>query len=304
MPTWRRVLGVGGASTHHPGDSGDYPCAVTDRVLDVPGGRLRFRDKGPSDGSPILLIHAGIAQLEAWDGLVPLLGAAGYRVVRYDMRGWGRSTTDDVEFSHRADVIALLDHLAIGRVAIVGNSMGGVHSFDTAIEYPERVVAIVGVGAGLSGFEGPATPDEIALFDEMERLESADPIDPDAVADIDVRVWVDGPGQPEGRAPSWIREAVRAWDRPLYVADHVGGRPVRLTPPADARLGDLRCPVLAIAGALDFTDVAVTARRLAAGAPDARAVIWPDVAHMIGMEVPERLAEAIVAFLAPLPRWA
>ena len=62
--------------------------------------------------------------------------------------------------------------------------------------------------------------------------------------------------------------------------------------------------MLAVAGALDVGEVAQTARHLEAHAPQARAVVWPDVAHMIGMEVPERLAGAIVEFLAPLPRWS
>ena len=43
---------------------------------------------------------------------------------------------------------------------------------------------------------------------------------------------------------------------------------------------------------------------LEANAPNARAVVWPDVAHMIGMEQPERLAATIVEFLAPLERWS
>jgi pimeloyl-ACP methyl ester carboxylesterase len=48
----------------------------------------------------------------------------------------------------------------------------------------------------------------------------------------------------------------------------------------------------------------VTARYLETNAPIARALIWPDVAHMIGMEQPERLAGAIIDFLAPLERWS
>ena len=70
------------------------------------------------------------------------------------------------------------------------------------------------------------------------------------------------------------------------------------------RIAEIRCPVLAVAGALDFSGVVATARMLEADAPDARAVIWDDVAHMIGMEQPDRLAAEIVAFLAPLAPWA
>ena len=248
-------------------------------------------------------MHAGIACLDSWDALAPLLVAAGYRVIRYDARGWGRSTTEDVAFAEPADLVAVLDSAGVGRAALVGNSRGGATAFDTAIAYPERVVAVVGVGAGLGGFDGDATPEEVELFTEMDRLESLDPPDPAAVAEIDIRVWVDGPGQPPTRVPSWIREAIRSWDAPLYVEGHVFGQRIRLDPPAAERLEELRAPVLAIAGALDVSEVAQTARHLEATAPDARAIVWPDVAHMIGMEVPERLAGAIVEFLAPLPRW-
>ena len=270
----------------------------------VPGGRLHVVDDGDPSHPPIVLLHAGIADLRAWDEMVSPLVEGGYRVVRYDARGFGGSTTEDVEFSNRADVIAVLDGLRIGQAALVGNSRGGQIAFDTAIEFPDRVVAVVGVGAGLGGFDGESTPEEVALFQQMEALEEAATPDPDAIADIDVRVWVDGPGQPVTRVPAEIRERVRAMDVPRYAPGHISGRPIPLDPPAAARLTDLACPVLAVAGALDVSDVAQTARHLGANAPDARAVILPGVAHMIGMEVPEELAARIIEFLAPLPRWS
>ena len=74
-------------------------------------------------------------------------------------------------------------------------------------------------------------------------------------------------------------------------------------PAARDRLAELHCPVLLVAGSLDFSDVVTTARHVEAEAPDTRVVVWPDVAHMIGMEVPDRLAETVVEFLAPIPRW-
>jgi 3-oxoadipate enol-lactonase len=137
----------------------------------APGATLHVIDEGASDRPPILLLHAGIADSRAWDALAPRLVEAGYRVVRYDRRGFGRTVTEDVEFSNRADLVAVLDALGIGRAALVGNSQGGQIAFDAAIEHPERVAAVVGVGAGLGGFEGDVTDDEIALFDRSEALE-------------------------------------------------------------------------------------------------------------------------------------
>jgi pimeloyl-ACP methyl ester carboxylesterase len=58
-----------------------------------------------------------------------------------------------------------------------------------------------------------------------------------------------------------------------------------------------------VAGELDFSDSLQAAKRVEAAAPNGRALIWPGVAHMIGMEQPERLAATIVEFLAPLDRW-
>lgn len=269
-----------------------------DAFLDVSHGRLRYRDEG--DGPPVLLIHAGIAQLESWDAVAAVLVEAGLRVLRADMRGWGESTTDDVTFSARADLVALLDARDVDRAVLVGNSMGGSLALDTAIEHPDRVMGVVAVGAGLSGYDGEDSPDEQKVFAEMERLEGADPPDPDAIADLDVRAWVDGPGQPEGRAPQWIREAVRQWDRAINQPRHVMGERQRLDPPAAERLEQLTCPVLAVAGGLDFGYVVDTARHLEAHAPNARAIVWDDVAHMIGMEQPGRLADLVIALAGQL----
>ena len=58
------------------------------------------------------------------------------------------------------------------------------------------------------------------------------------------------------------------------------------------------------AGTLDFSSCVDAARRLESAAPNARALIWDDVAHMIGMEQPERLANAIVDFVEPLRPWS
>lgn len=274
---------------------------MTQTWVDVPGARLNVVDEGA--GPPVVLLHAGVADLRAWDAMTPLLVAAGHRVIRYDLRGFGATVTEDVPFSNRADVIAVIDALGVERAALVGNSAGGRIAFDTAIEFPDRFVAVVGVGAGLGGFDGGGTTEELRLFDEMDRLESTDPPDPEAIAEINVRLWVDGPGQSMTRVAPAVREAVRSMVVPLFAPGHIDGRPVPLEPSAEDRLDDLRAPVLAIAGSLDFSEVVATARHLETAAPDARAVVWDDVAHMIGMEQPQRLADEIAAFLAPFTPW-
>jgi pimeloyl-ACP methyl ester carboxylesterase len=275
---------------------------MTTSHVDVPGGRLLVVDDG--EGPAIVLLHAGVADHRAWDALAPLLAVAGYRAVRYDARGFGESTTEDVEFSHRDDLRTVMDALGVGRAALVGNSLGGMLAFDTAIESPDRIVAVVGVGAGLGGFDPESGPDELAIFEEYERIDKAVPFDPAALTEFETKIWVDGPGQPTDRVDPAVRDLVYQMNLPLNQVGRTVGRAIRLEPPANARLGDLRCPVLAVAGMLDFSEVVQTAQHLEAKAPQARALIWPGVAHMIGMEEPRRLASAISDFLAPLDRWS
>jgi 3-oxoadipate enol-lactonase len=272
-------------------------------TIPVAGARLHVVDDGSPSDPPIVLLHAAIADSRSWDALAPRLTKAGYRVIRRDMRGFGQTESDDVEFSHRADIVAVLDAVGIEQAVLIGNSAGGQIAIDTAIEFPNRVVAVVGVAPGLGGFEVDIPPEEAALFEEGERLEAAAPLDAEAVVDFEVRLWVDGRGQRPDRVPAAIREAVREMDLVHYEPGRDRGQSIRLQPPAAARLAELRLPVLAVAGALDVSDIAATVHHLAADAPDARAVVLPGIAHMIGMEAPERLAELIVDFLAPLPRW-
>jgi pimeloyl-ACP methyl ester carboxylesterase len=235
--------------------------------------------------------------------MLPPLLDAGFRVVRYDLRGFGRTEHDDVEVSNRADVVAVMDALGIERAALVGNSRGGHIAFDTAVEYPDRVVAIVGVGTSVGGFDHDPSPEEAAIFDEMAQLEEADPIDVERLADLSVRVWADGLGQPADRVDPAIREAVREMTALSYGPGKLNGTPIPLDPPVGARIADLRCPVLVVAGGLDETGVIAVARYLETNAPNARAVFIPDVAHMVGMERPGELAAMVVNFLAPYRPW-
>ncbi len=267
------------------------------RYVEVPGGRLYVAEDG--EGPAIVLVHAAIANLHAWDPMVPGLVAAGLRAIRYDARGFGLSTTEDVAFSNRGDLRAVLDATGTARAALVGNSRGGAICVDTAIESPERVAAVVTVGSNISGFEPEPTPAEAAIFAEGERLEASSASAAEK-ADFEVRLWVDGPGQPADRVPEAIRESVREMDLELYEPGRQFGRPIPLEPRAVDRLADLRCPVLALAGDLDVSDVAATARHLEAHAPEARARILPGLAHMIGLEAPELLTQIVVEFLTSI----
>ena len=268
-------------------------------TVPVPGGRLHVVADG--DGPPIVLLHAGIADHRAWDAMVPLLVQAGYRAVRFDLRGVGTSGTEDVEFSRRADTLAVMDALGIGRAALVGNSIGGMVALEVAIESPDRVAALVMVASGIGGFDGGETPEEHAFEQRMIAADEAG--DADLVATLDVELWVDGLGQPSTRVDPAIRDLVWQMDRPSCEPGHVGGRPVPMDPPANERLAEVKAPTVAVDGELDASGTHAVARRIEAAIPGARRVVVPGVAHMIGMEVPETLTGLIVEHVRPLDTW-
>jgi 3-oxoadipate enol-lactonase len=265
-----------------------------ERWVEVPGGRLWARADGDGDGLPVLLLHAGIVDSRAWDPLVPLLVDAGHRVIRYDARGFGRSTTEDIAYSNRADAIAVLDAFGVERGTLVGNSRGATIALDTACEFPDRVAAVVLLGGNIGGYEPEPTPEEMAAFERMEALEEDPGTPADVMADFDMALWVDGLGQSEERLPAnlrgWIREQVLA----TYVSERERGQPIPLDPPAVTRLPGLTMPILAVHGALDVSDIEATGRYLAETCPNARFEIIPDVAHLIAVEAPERVAALVV----------
>jgi len=261
-------------------------------TLDVPGGTLYWESTGR--GPALVLVHAGIADHGMWDDDVPSF-AGGHRVVTYDCRGFGRSRTDAVGYSSRADLAALLDHLGIERAALLGCSRGGQIALDFALERPERVSALVLVASGPGGMEHEGTIEEKALIESEEPLWTAG--DWAGVADLDVRLWVDGVSQPPTRVPAAVRERVRAMSLANYTAGHPEPRPIPLQPPAIDRLAEVRAPTLIIHGDLDVSAVTAGAEALELGLPGARRVLLPRVAHMVNLEQPDDFRRLVRDFL-------
>lgn len=272
--------------------------------IDVPGARLAAEADG--DGPPILLVHSAIVNRLSWDPVVPPLVAGGYRVIRYDMRGFGESTAEDAEFTAHEDVLAVADHFGVGRVAIAGNSMGAIFAIDAVLAAPERFVAFTWVGGGIGGFDKAAEPAEQALMEEEGDAEDAG--DPDLAAELDMRIWVDGwrggANESAGRVAPAIRDAIKAMDRELLEPGREFGKRQRPEPPAIERLDEITVPTLVVIGELDTSGTRAAAERLAGSVRGARIERLPEVAHIIGMEAPERLAALMLQQLAPLPRWS
>lgn len=133
------------------------------------------------------------------------------------------------------------------------------------------------------------------MFDIEEPLLAAG--DWAALADLDVRLWVDGVGQPPTRVPAAIRERVRAMSLANHSTGYPEARPIPLTPPAIDRLAEVRAPTLSIHGDLDVSGVAAGAEAVERGIAGARRVVMPRTAHMVNLERPDDFRRVVRDFL-------
>ncbi len=202
----------------------DFDTTTSETIwIDVPNGRLAAQDEG--EGPPVVLVHSAVVNRRSWNGVVPALVAAGYRVIRWDMRGFGESSTEEVSYQPHADVLAVMDHFGVGRAAVAGNSMGAAFMLDAVIASPERFVAYVWVGGGIGGFDKKPSAAEDALFQAESDAEDAK--DWDLAAELDTRIWFDGwrdgVNEPASRTDPAVRASMKAMDRELLEPGRVYG---------------------------------------------------------------------------------
>ena len=259
--------------------------------LDLEHGHLTYTDTG--EGDLVLLLHGGGLDHRMWDEQVAAL-AGRHRVVVPDLRGHGEASTLDVPSRHCDDVAALVRHLDAGPAVLVGLSMGGGAATDTALEHPDLVRAIVvsGTATSVPTFTDPWV---LGILQEWQR----------AIAERDAAGYVEaslafcaGPtraldevgGDTVARCRQMLTDTLARHASP----DAVMPGPVH---DAEARLGEIAVPVLALCGGLDSPDHRNMGRRLAAGVRDGRYAEVPGTAHYPNMERPELWDAAVQAFL-------
>ena len=258
----------------------------------VSGARLYYEVMG--NGESLALIHAGIADGRMWD--LQLDAFAGrYRVIRYDMRGFGRTVvTERVPYSHHEDLCGLLDLLGAGRTLLVGCSIGAMMAVEFALEFPERTRALVLVGPAVGGFEPDVDPpqewDELVAADEAGDLAR--------VSELEVRIWVDGPYRDSDQVDLAVRDLVREMNLIALRNEASGvGEERAAEPPAVNRLAEIIVPTLVIVGDLDQPETVASADLLEERLPNARKVVMSGTAHLPNMERPEAFNQIVLEFL-------
>jgi 3-oxoadipate enol-lactonase len=264
-------------------------------TLDTNGARIYYEVEG--EGEPIVFVHAGIADLRMWDDQATALRDA-YRVIRYDTRGFGRTETEAVEFSNRADIAALMDHVGAEAAHVVGLSRGGSIALDFTLEFPDRVLSLVVAAGGIGGYQSPdAAPPE--TWEQPEKWFEAK--DWKSLADFETAYWVDGHGQAQDRVDPALHAKVHDWILTTYQAEKEEGKPQVLEPPAIECLGDLGAPLLVMAGSVDDAGTTESMRHLAEAVPGARLELFEGAAHMLNLEQPERFTRLLREFVESVP---
>ncbi|MBV8859065.1 MAG: alpha/beta fold hydrolase [Acidobacteria bacterium] len=257
-------------------------------TAEVRGAGFHFELAG--EGRPLVLLHAGICDGRMWDGQFDAL-ARGRRVLRYDRRGFGRTTQGAGAFSHVEDLKALLSYLGLGRVTLVGCSQGAKIALDLALKHPESVDSLVLVAPAVSGYAHASPPPP--RYEEIERAGAAGDIE--RVNELELQTWVDGPRRSPGEVDRAVREVVREMNRAALTSSAGEELPPGVS--AAARLGEVRVPTLVVVGDLDTPRTVEAAHALAGGVPFARLEIIKGTAHLPNMERPEEFNRLVLEFL-------
>lgn len=152
------------------------------KILELDGASIYYEEYG--NGEPLLLLHGFGRTLEDWKPLIPEF-ARQYRVIAWDMRGHGRSSSGDTTevFLHQraaSDLLALIQALDLEKVKAIGHSSGGILLLQAASQRPEAFEAIIPVSAQLQFSQQVrdfirqnAKPEDFYEFNELEAQHGA-----------------------------------------------------------------------------------------------------------------------------------
>ena len=247
------------------------------------------------EGQPIVFIHAGVADSRQWNNEFAHF-ASDFRVLRYDLRGYGRSSPAEGEFSHMADLKALLDERGFQQdLVLIGCSMGGGLAMDFALAVPSRVEALVMIGSGPSGLSLDV-PDHPQAAAAEEAFEAGNL---DLLAELEAQIWFDGMGRTAQQVDPGMRKLVLEMNRLAlsHAAKQLGKRLADSDHPAAERLGELKIPVLVVVGEHDIPYVQAAADHMVENIRSARKVIIKDAAHLPNMDHPDEFQNTVRSFL-------
>ena len=233
----------------------------------VNGTTLRYDIAG--EGHPLVLIHGSLEYRRVWDDQFDTF-ARRYRVVRYDVRGYGESplvTTETREiqgtptYSLSQDLYELLKFLEVERAYLLGQSMGAALAADFLLAHPEMVDAFIPAAPGLGGYEfvEEEYPLEARIEDALMEGDIA------RAVDLTLQLWTAGPSRSLEDVSPTVRARVREmtlhnFERP---DEENAAQPQALEPRSLSRLAEIAVPTMVMVGDQDVRDIQRIANLLA-----------------------------------------
>ncbi|KOF14352.1 hypothetical protein AC244_27305 [Ensifer adhaerens] len=260
--------------------------ANSKKRVELPNGMsMAYTDFGDPSGAPLLLIHGYTDNSRAWSLNGPYL--RGRRLIAIDLRGHGQSSvTDTYSVDELANDVALfIDKLGLGKIDVAGHSLGSITAQVLAAFYPDKVNSIVLVNSTLKVNAGPGE----FLWDTVMDLSY--PLDPDGAL-MSEWFWNPTPIDPTFLHYS-IQEAARTdertWRGVLRALSTTDLAPIQSL---------IKAKVMIIWGDLDPLFDLGSQEALRAVHPDAEILTIEGAGHNPNWEHPEKVAKAILRFLA------
>jgi pimeloyl-ACP methyl ester carboxylesterase len=274
---------VGGRVDAEPAIDGGHGFAS------IGGTRLFYQVKGT--GQAVVLIHGGQLDCRMWDDQFTALSGH-FRVIRYDVRGYGGSFRPDRPYSDAEDLAGLLDYLEVDTVHLVGLSLGGRIAIDFAVAHPARVRSLTLAGPGLSGYEPPGGAEsDLRMWDIVKAARDEGP-------DQATALWLKdpfmAPAMEQARLVPGLRRMARE-NAHCWLENPVLQRSPK--PLAATRLGQIKVSTLLVVGDRDVPQIKATIDMLERGIGGSKKVVIRGAGHMVNMEKPDAFNEAVLSFL-------
>lgn len=259
----------------------------------INGITMNYRVSGPERMPAVVLHHALATNLTVWDELTVAL-EWDFRVIRMDARGHGSTEAPKGSYDFETltqDVVALIDHLGIGKVHFLGLSMGGMVGQYLGLLRPDliRSLCLVSTSSAVPASAGP-------LWDERIRVAATSGMS--ALADATVSRWLT-PTALTGNSPlvARLKRMIETTKPDGYIGWCHAIRGLDIT----SRLNGIRLPVRIIVGSLDPSTPPAAAEAIHRAVPGSELVVVPGLSHMLHVEDPAALLVRVQPFLAAHP---
>jgi pimeloyl-ACP methyl ester carboxylesterase len=263
--------------------SAPTPAKPFTGYADLPGVRLYYTDTCGS-GAPLVLLHANTGNADGWQFNIPGFVEAGYRVIAFDRRGWGRSRANQATGPQPGtiaeDLHALVEHLQIDRFHLVGVAGGGFAAYDYVLWHPERLRSLVVAASG-----GAIVDEELRALRQKTALPNF-PNWPAEFREVSMGYMATNP------------DGLTRWLEIHHHSQQPGAaaQPQRTTITFE-KLKTIRVPTLLMPGDQDLQAPPWVMRRQLAAIPGAEFIVLPEASHSINWEQPEAFNRAVLEFI-------